>query len=132
MEIFTDWWGTRSNGKYNWRLPIFPLNTDGIDPSGKNVYIHDIVVQNYDDVVAVKPAHKGYTLSDCSENMLIERVNVTYGVGMTIGSVPPNDGVNCVRNITFRDVDFNLPFKAIYIKTNPGDSGSGIIEKIFY
>ena len=64
--------------------------------------------------------------------MLIERVNVTYGVGMTIGSVPPNDGVNCVRNVTFRDVDFNLPFKAIYIKTNPGDSGSGIIENITY
>ena len=64
--------------------------------------------------------------------MLVERVKVTYGVGMSIGSVPPNDYVNCVRNVTFRQIDFTTPFKAIYIKTNPGDSGSGIIENVLY
>ena len=132
MEIFSDWWGTRSDGKYNWRLPIFPLNTDGIDPSGKNVYIHDVVIQNYDDAVAVKPAHQKEEYVECAEDMLIERATVYWGVGMTIGSVPPNNEVNCVRNITFRDVDFHYPFKAIYVKTNPGNSGTGIIEDILY
>ena len=46
---------------------------------------------------------------------------------MSIGSVPPNMGCNCVRNITFRNVYMNRPFKGIYVKTNPGDKGSGII-----
>lgn len=36
-------------------LPMFPLNTDGIDPSGKNYYIHNCTIKNFDDAVAVKP-----------------------------------------------------------------------------
>jgi polygalacturonase len=35
-------------------LPVFPLNTDGIDPSGTNITIEDCYIQNYDDAVAVK------------------------------------------------------------------------------
>ena len=54
------------------------------------------------------------------------------GVGMTIGTVPPRSEVNCIRNVTFRNIVQHRPFKAIYIKTNPGDSGSGIIENILY
>jgi len=36
--------------------------------------------------------------------MLIENSTVTLGVGMTVGSVPPEMDCNCVRNITFRNV----------------------------
>ena len=36
-------------------LPSFPLNTDGIDPSGKNALIERVNITNYDDAVAVKP-----------------------------------------------------------------------------
>ena len=36
---------------------------------------------------------------------------------MSIGSVPPHRHVNCVRNVTFRRIDFSRPFKAIYVKT---------------
>lgn len=43
MEIFTDWWGSRRKSS-SFRLPIFPLNTDGIDPAGKNIHIHDIKI----------------------------------------------------------------------------------------
>lgn len=46
---------------------------------------------------------------------------------MSIGSVPPNEGCNCIRNITFRNVHITKPLKAIYVKTNPGDSGSGLV-----
>jgi hypothetical protein len=60
-------------------------------------------------------------------NLFIRRA-----VGMTIGSVPPNNGINCVRNVTFRDIVFHQPFKALYLKSNPGDSGSGIVENINY
>ncbi len=80
----------------------------------------------------MKPAHQKEKHVSCAENMLIERATVYWGVGMTIGSVPPNNEVNCVRNITFRDVEFHYPFKAIYMKTNPGTSGTGIIEDILY
>ncbi len=134
MEIFADWWGTRSDGRYNWRLPIFPLNTDGIDPAGRNIHIHDIKIQNYDDAVVAKPTKKlgGGRYATCTENMLVERVKVTYGVGMSIGSVSPNDKINCVENITFREIEFSYPFKAIYIKTNPGDTGSATIRNIIY
>jgi hypothetical protein len=37
------------------KRPTFPLNTDGIDPNGKNIHIYNISVENFDDVVAVKP-----------------------------------------------------------------------------
>ena len=38
-------------------IPLFPLNTDGIDPSGARMHIYNISVQNYDDVVVPKPIH---------------------------------------------------------------------------
>jgi hypothetical protein len=37
-------------------LPTFPLNTDGIDVSGKNIYFRNLTIQCYDDAVAVKIA----------------------------------------------------------------------------
>eukprot|EP00959_Pyramimonas_sp_CCMP1952_P005364 113185-Pyramimonas_sp.AAC.1 len=68
------------------------------------------------------------TYANCSEHILVERVRVNLGLGMSIGSVPPRLNGNCVRNVTFRHVEFHSPIKAIYIKTNPGDVGSGIVE----
>eukprot|EP00959_Pyramimonas_sp_CCMP1952_P005365 113185-Pyramimonas_sp.AAC.2 len=35
--------------------PTFPLNTDGIDPAGRDIHIYNISVTNFDDAVAVKP-----------------------------------------------------------------------------
>jgi len=51
---------------------------------------------------------------------------------MTIGSVPPNDNVACVRNVHFKNITMYHPIKAIYVKSNPGSHGSGIIENILY
>jgi hypothetical protein len=51
---------------------------------------------------------------------------------MTIGSVPPTIDTNCIRNITFKNVQMHRPIKSIYIKSNPGDRGDGIIENIWY
>ena len=59
-------------------------------------------------------------------------MQVTFCVGMSIGSVPPDDNVNCIRNVVFNRITFKAPLKAIYIKTNPGNSGSGIIDSITY
>ena len=57
---------------------------------------------------------------------------VYLGVGMTIGTVPPHNQHNCVRNVTFRNITFKDPFKAVYIKTNPGVNDDGLIENILY
>lgn len=50
---------------------------------------------------------------------------------MTIGSVPPNNNYACVKDVLFRNVTMHYPFKAIYVKTNPG-TGSGVIANIKY
>lgn len=114
------------------RIPTFPLNTDGIDPSGTNILIQNVTITNYDDAVAVKPANKVNTVSTCAENILVHNCTVYFSVGMTIGSINPSSNYNCIQNVTFRDIVMKHPIKAIYVKTNPGDSGSGIIDRITY
>jgi hypothetical protein len=37
------------------------------------------------------------------------------------GSVPPNANIACIRNVTFRNINFEKALKAIYIKPNPGN-----------
>jgi polygalacturonase len=82
--------------------------------------------------VAVKPIRKDARVAKgCSQDILVENSNVKFGVGMTIGSVPPNSNHNCVRRVTFRNINFEYPFKAIYVKTNPGN-GNGEITDILY
>merc|ERR1711916_356723 len=84
------------------------------------------VEENFDDVVAVKPSNHGSMFSDCSQDILVRNFTITHGVGLSIGSVPPNTGVNCIRNITLEDSTFSNPFKALYVKPNPGNVGSGL------
>jgi hypothetical protein len=113
-------------------IPTFPLNTDGIDPAGRDILIQNVTITNFDDAVAVKPNNGRDVYSNCSENVLVDGAFVRFGVGMTIGSVPPDTDCNCIRNVTFRNIVFETPIKAIYMKTNPGNSGTGIIDNILY
>jgi len=66
----------------------------------------------------------------------VENIKVYFGTGMTIGTVPPRGSHTCIRNVTFRNISFIDPFKAVYIKTNPNHGQqlveSGIIENILY
>ena len=120
-------------------LPTYPLNTDGIDPSGKNALIERVNITNYDDAVAVKPMSQHGQFAQCSENIIVRDCNVWFGVGMTIGSVVPVKGLYyCVRNVQFMNVKMYHPFKAIYVKNNPGETDSmlpgsgGEISNILY
>ena len=115
-------------------IPTFPLNTDGIDPSVNGAHIYNVTIENFDDAVAIKPcsSRPGNRYCNCSSNILVEDSTVKFGVGMTIGSVPPDKYVNCVENITFRNIVFHEPLKGVYVKTNPGDSGSGRIQNVTY
>lgn len=54
-------------------IPTFPLNTDGIDVSGKDILFRNLTIQNFDDAVAVKPTRNNNAIySECTENLLIE------------------------------------------------------------
>jgi len=54
----------------------------------------------------------------CTENVLVENMVMT-GFGASIGSVPPHPDVNCVRNITMRNVSMPETGKGIDVKSNP-------------
>lgn len=110
------------------------LNTDGFDLSGRNIWVHDCSILNDDDSVAIKPSHNGNKFTSCSENMLIENMVLT-GFGASIGSVPPRSDVNCVRDITFRNISMPNTGKGIYIKSNPScsrENASAKIENILF
>jgi polygalacturonase len=113
---------------------MFPLNTDGIDISGRNATFKRFKITNFDDTIVPKPGNavSGKLYADCTHDILVDGAEVVYGVGMSIGSVPPSVKHNCVKNITFRNVNFDRPLKAIYIKSNPGTEGSAIIQNITY
>jgi polygalacturonase len=82
------------------------LNTDGIDPIGQNIWVHDCIIQNADDSVAVKPSHGGRgpsRIGDCTRNITVESMVLT-GFGASIGSVAPHDFHRCLDNVTFRNI----------------------------
>jgi hypothetical protein len=112
-------------------LPTFPLNTDGIDFYGRNATFRRLNITSFDDTVVPKPSGKGSWGSDCTQDILVEDINVKYGVGMTIGSIAPSSNNNCIKNVIFRNIRFEKPLKGIYIKTNPG-SGIGMVKNITY
>ena len=111
-------------------LPIFPLNTDGIDANGRNITFRRVKITNFDDAIVAKPGNKAKHIP-CTQDVLVEDCEVVFGVGMSIGSIPPSEHHTCVRDWTVRNVNFKYPFKAIYIKTNPGE-GTGEIKNILY
>lgn len=51
-------------------IPLFPLNTDGIDPQGARMKFYNLTVQNYDDVVVPKPSSRNDKV-ECTQDMLI-------------------------------------------------------------
>ncbi|KAL3908255.1 MAG: hypothetical protein SGARI_003146, partial [Bacillariaceae sp.] len=96
------------------------LNTDGVDPIGKDIWIHDCIIQNADDSIAVKPSRWGrnYTrIPDCTSNITMSNLVLT-GFGASVGSVGPSEYHNCVDHITFRNITMPGTGKGIYIKSN--------------
>eukprot|EP01084_Bolivina_argentea_P063298 115620_1 len=106
------------------------FNTDGFDVAGENIHIHDCEIWNDDDCIAVKQQTGSSLQSNCSRNMLFERINAS-GVGLTIGSIGASAAHTCVDNITFRNVHMHHTFKGIYMKSRP-DSGTGSISNVLY
>lgn len=113
-------------------MPIFPLNTDGIDIWGRNFTIRRVKTTNWDDSIVAKPSNLGGAIATCTQDILVEDCTSVFGIGMTIGSVPPNENHACIRNVHFKNIEMDYPIKAIYVKSNPGEHGDGIIKNITY
>jgi polygalacturonase len=82
------------------------LNTDGIDPSGKDIWIHHCIVQNADDSIAVKPLRRRdfvTNMPNCTTNVTIEHTVLT-GFGASIGSVGPSPAHSCVDGVRFHNI----------------------------
>jgi polygalacturonase len=115
---------------------IWALNTDGIDFAGNNITITNCSVTNFDDSYCAKPmlAQNSVHNLSCTSNVLISDVTQTWGVGVSMGSVPPDVGDNCISGLVARRVHFRNPLKAIYIKPNPPKAApaTGTIANILY
>ncbi len=129
LEIrFTNVSARRTDIDYHDIFDMTAFNTDGFDVSGSNIWIHDCEIWNDDglyaspfsffyayalssfsDCIAVKGTNGNGKQSNCSENMVFERLNAS-GVGLTIGSIGPSTAHTCVKNITFRDIYMHRTF----------------------
>ena len=77
--------------KLDIHLPTFPLNTDGIDIVAKNFTVRRVKMINYDDAVVPKPGNQLKKYAKCSEDILVEDIESTFGIGMAVGSVAPHE-----------------------------------------
>ena len=69
-------------------VDLSAFNTDGIDVSGHNVWVHDVDIWTQDDCIAVKDnVHDDHI----SSNMTFERITAS-GLGFVIGSI---GGTSC-------------------------------------
>ncbi len=100
--------------------PANAPNTDGIDPSGRDMLFQNLTIDVGDDNIAIKsgredPVHPGAA----SANIVVRDCTFLHGHGLSIGS-ETNGGVQnlLAENITFKDTT-----TGIRIKTNREKGG---------
>lgn len=118
------------------RFPmIYALNTDGIDVSGVDIVVRDCTITNFDDAVCAKPISSSVFGARCTHHMRVYNTTIVYGVGISMGSVPPDVGGNCIDGVHVRGATFSKPLKAVYVKPNPAKAdprATGTIANIVY
>ena len=117
-------------------LPTFPLNTDGFDMACQDCIVRHSHVENFDDALCSKPLNRGSIMSYCTTELYFYNHTIHWGVGASVGSVPPNTQINCIQNTIYDTVEFTTALKTIYVKPNPcpnpATDGTGIINNILY
>uniref|UniRef100_A0A914C3R8 Uncharacterized protein n=1 Tax=Acrobeloides nanus TaxID=290746 RepID=A0A914C3R8_9BILA len=133
LDIYVDFSSQQAMAEkrvWNW-TGDFPANTDGIDLSGKNILVENVIIEVGDDGIAIKPANSRNMYSNCSQDMLIRNITTVYSLGMAVGSIGPDVSVNCIRNITFENIYHTYgSYRGFYIKTSNVGTGSGIVDNI--
>ncbi|KZW01171.1 rhamnogalacturonase-like protein [Exidia glandulosa HHB12029] len=89
--------------------------SDGIDVSGDNHWVHDVMVTNQDECVTIKSP---------ASNFLVERIWCNRSGGCAFGSL--NTGVS-IKNIVYRNIYTNGGNQAMMLKSN---GGSGTVSNI--
>ena len=112
------------------------LNTDGIDASGSNIYVHDCVINNDDDSIAVKPCSSNKCRLQAAQEHAFrksytDRLRRQHWICSTRGSTTLRPKYY-LWNINMPDTG-----KGIYIKSNPScddsnPSKTAIIRDILY
>lgn len=106
--------------------PANAPNTDGIDPSGWNVFISRCTIDVGDDCIAVKPSKRIEAGQPSCRNFVIEGCTFRHGHGMSIGGQTPGG----LENMTVRDCTFQDTVAGIRMKA-PRGSG-GLVENVSY
>lgn len=109
------------------RAPEDSPNTDGIDPSGRDMLFQHLNIDVGDDNIAIKsgrddPAHPGAATA----NMVIRDCTFLHGHGLSIGS-ETNGGV---QNILAENITFRGTKTAIRVKTNR--EKGGVVRALAY
>jgi polygalacturonase len=106
--------------------PLLAKNTDGVDPSGRNIVITHCTLDTGDDNVAVKPTDRYDPSRPAVENLLISDCTCLHGHGISIGG-QSYGGMSkmVVRNCTFDGTDAGIRAKA------PRSAG-GLVEDLTY
>ena len=75
------------------------LPQDGIDPGcgSRNVWIHNVFIENGDDSIVMKPGWGHPRPAGCTRDILVENVTIFRGMGANIGGM----GDGCVDNVTY-------------------------------
>ncbi|EOO01005.1 putative rhamnogalacturonase b protein [Phaeoacremonium minimum UCRPA7] len=84
---------------------------DGLDVTGTNIHVHDVMVTNRDECVTVKSP---------SSNILIEQIYCNWSGGCAIGSLGANTAIS---NVLYQKVYTSNANQMMMIKSN-GGSGS--------
>ncbi|KAL7775996.1 hypothetical protein CFE70_006408 [Pyrenophora teres f. teres 0-1] len=90
---------------------------DGVDVSGSNIWVHDIMVTNRDECVTVKSP---------SKNILIESIYCNSSGGCAIGSL---GGDTAISSIVYRNVYTSRSNQMMMIKSN---GGSGYLKDVLF
>lgn len=95
--------------------------TDGINVSGSNIYVHDVVVENGDECVTAKSPMVG---------LKVRNVQCIGTTGCAIGSMGPTLKGYRIENLDYRNVTVSNGANGVVIKSYPG--ASGIIRNVTY
>ncbi|KAH9819216.1 family 28 glycoside hydrolase [Melampsora americana] len=95
--------------------------TDGINVSGSDIYVHDVVVENGDECVTAKSPMVG---------LKVRNVQCVGTTGCAIGSMGDSAKGYRIENLDYRNVTVRHGANGVVIKSYPG--ASGIIRNVSY